>query len=413
MLLILQQLCDNFAVIDTERGRSRKYVGVDLGGGPLQFQVAEPHEFSPESLIEAIAKVQDMGCDGVGIDTGSAYWAGAGGMLERVDLATQQSGRKDSFGSGWKEMTPIERHMWAALLSFEGHLVMNLRVQDDYVIQAVERNGKTSQQPTKVGLRPVQRRGFDYEFDLVLAMGQDNTATVMKSDIMAIPQGDVVTRLDLGFTDTLREFCAEGGERAVGPLMLRKRALDPAVTFDLLGELRDEVIERGLEYAAVMDGEGKPTTLLDLVRARGRTVKPAPSAAPQQRSAPSTQDKPAPPAEDTAAAAPKQEDKPAAPKAPTKAQLNKVIKWLLDATDQETIDKQLATMSKDERSEIVIGPLIPEDAAEALGIVDGDHQGEPIDLGGLASMLSDYAGRHDGKGPRHPDLLNPPREDGE
>ena len=269
-LTAMKALCGNqpFGAIDTEKGRIKKYVGVN----GWQFAVVTPHSFSPESLTEQLGEAAGAGLAGVIIDGGSPYWNGVDGMQEQVDRRSAASGRSDKFGTGWKEMNPIERRMWDAVLSYPGHVIMTLRVKSAYVVEEKERNGRTVAAPRKVGLKPIQRDGFEYEFDLVLAGDQDNVFTVDKSDILLVPQGTVVTKPGPEFFDTIKQFCAEGVE-ATSAMTYRARALDPTVSADaLLGILT--VVERaGLKHSPIVDEHGEPTVLGDLIIARGREAR--------------------------------------------------------------------------------------------------------------------------------------------
>lgn len=280
-LAAMHTLCNGskFAVIDTERGRSKKYVGVN----GWQFDILEPHSFAPDSLTEALGVAAGAGYPGIIIDSGSQYWNGVDGMQEQVDRRTAAAGRKDSYGSGWRDMAPIERRMWDAIMSYPGHVVMTLRVKSAYVVDEKERNGRVVSTPRKVGLKPVQRDGFEYEFDLVMECDQDNEFTVTKSDILIVPQGTSVARPGPEFFDTIKQFCAEGVE-TTSSTAYRSRALDPKATREALRELLDEVDRAGLKHAPVVDELDRPTVLGDLILSRGRALKAAEEAAQREAS---------------------------------------------------------------------------------------------------------------------------------
>lgn len=284
-LAVMTALCGvgKFAVIDTERGRSRKYVGVN----GWQFAILEPHSFDPSSLTEALGVAAGAGYLGVMIDSGSAYWNGQDGMMEQVDRRGAASGRGDKFGAGWKEMAPIERRMWDAVMTYPGHVWMTLRVASHYVVEDVQRGNRTVATPRKVGLKPVQREGFDYEFDLVGAFDQDNSMLITKSDLYSIPPGTYIPKPGVEFAQTVADFCAEG-VMATGPMAYRSQALAPGATRDDLLGLLATVSTAGLINAPVTDELGHPTVLGDLIKDRGRslgqerpTVHGSPPAAPR------------------------------------------------------------------------------------------------------------------------------------
>lgn len=375
-LLILHALCERVAVIDTERGRSRKYVGIN----GWQFDILEPHVFSPESLIEALAVAADTGHDGMMIDSGSHYWSGTGGMLERVDQAAISSGRgRDTFGAGWKEMSPIEKKMFDAVLAYPGHLVMTLRVKTDYLIEDVEKDGRTTKKIVKMGLRPDQRREFDYEFDLVGALdARDNTLTVMKSDIITIPQGSIIPKPGLDFADTIGDFCAQGA-KATGPLVYRARALEPDITFDGLKELRDEVLSRGLGNAAVVDEHGRPTVLDELLTARARELTPRQQARTTRPAANPRSEKP----------------KPEGAKAASEDELRKAVDYILNSKDLEAAEERRARAESTASANVEIDKLMTADDIEILGI----KPDESVTLAQLADKNVTYWRNHK-HGPR-------------
>lgn len=287
-LMALHTLCngERFAVIDTERGRAKKYVGANPWKLNWQFDSFTPHSFDPATLTEALGVAAGKGYPGIMIDSGSQYWNGVDGMQEQVDKRTAAAGRKDSYSSGWKDMAPIERRMWDAIMNYPGHVWMTLRVKTAYVVEEKERNGRTISVPRKVGLKPVQRDGFEYEFDLVIEADQDNTFTVTKSDILLIPQGTVIPKPGPEFAENLGDFCSEG-IMATGPMAYRSQALDKNATREDLLDLLETVKRAGLVNAPVTDEFNQPTVLGDLVIARGRAVKAAADQAQRAQHAPS------------------------------------------------------------------------------------------------------------------------------
>lgn len=367
-LTILHRLCKKIAVIDTERGRSKKYVGVN----GWQFDIAEPQEFAPESLVAGLAEAAEAGYDGLMIDSGSHFWSGRGGMLERVDAAAASGGRNDTFGSGWKAMSPVERRMFDAVLSYPGHLVMCLRVKTEYVIEEVERNGRVRKEPVKVGLRPDQRREFDYEFDLVLGMDRTNTATVMKTDIVTVPMDSVIPKPGPDFADTIADFLVFG-DQATSPLVYRDRAL-LIPTLDELATLREEVFGSGLGHAAVMDGDRNPTTLDELLTARARQLKPqAPARQP-------TTDK----------------SKRKPPADPQEA-LRQAVDYVLHAKDADDAAQRLQWAANSAKAGEDVQAALTTDDRDALGIAEG----QGFTLLGLAEKAIAYSERHT-TGPRVP-----------
>jgi hypothetical protein len=262
------RLAERVAVIDTERGSASKYVG--LNG--WKFDTLAPNSFSPTSLTEALAVAGGEGYGCVLVDSLSHYWMGVDGMLEQVDRRAKGG---NNF-SGWKEARPDERRMIDALVSYPGHVIVTLRVKTEYVI---EQNDRGKSVPRKVGLRPEQREGIEYEFDVIGDLDLDNTLTVSKTRIPML-HGATIVKPGPELGETIRDWLADGVETA-GPISYREDALGPDATVVSLRELLTTVRAAGLLNAPVVDADGQPTVLGDLVVARGRALAAATNGAAQ------------------------------------------------------------------------------------------------------------------------------------
>jgi hypothetical protein len=258
-LTLATRLSDRVAVVDTERGRASLYVGVN----GWQFDTLSPQTFSPQSLTEtlAVAGGHDYGC--LVVDSFSHYWMGVDGMLEQADRRAKGG---NSF-SGWKEARPDERRMLDALASYPGHVIITLRVKTEYVIEENERGKKV---PRKVGMKPEQREGIEYEFDVVGDLDLDNTLSISKTRIPML-HGQVIPKPGPEIAETIADWLADG-EDVPGPLAYRSEALDPTGTRESLLALLAKVSAAGLRGAPVLDEHNNPTVLGDLIVARGRAL---------------------------------------------------------------------------------------------------------------------------------------------
>lgn len=252
-------LGDSVAVVDTERGSAAKYEGIN----GWSFHTWVPQSFSPSSLVEALGVASGAGFGVIVVDSLSHYWMGVDGMLEQADRRAKGG---NTF-SGWKEARPDERRMIDALAAYPGHVIVTLRVKTEYVIEKDDR-GKNV--PRKVGLKPEQREGIEYEFDLVGDLDLDNTLSVSKSRIPALSRA-VVSLPGAELADTIMEWLSDG-EAAPGPLEYREQALKASdrATLQALGQT---VRARGLAGAPVVDEHGTSTVLIDLIKARWNEAK--------------------------------------------------------------------------------------------------------------------------------------------
>jgi hypothetical protein len=171
-LSIASHLGGKIAMVDTEHGSASKYAD------KFQFDVMELEPpFHPERFVKAIYEAQNAGYSVIILDSLSHAWNGSGGLLEVVDQIAQRSSSKNTFAA-WKEGTPIYNKMIDGIIQSNIHVIATMRTKQDYVLEADER-GK--QKPVKVGMAPIQRDGFEYEFDVVLTLDNDNKGIVTKS----------------------------------------------------------------------------------------------------------------------------------------------------------------------------------------------------------------------------------------
>ncbi|MFE9337714.1 ATP-binding protein [Streptomyces sp. NPDC007063] len=251
-----------FAVIDTERGAASKYVGVR----GIQFDVCPMSKYDPRDLVRALAAAAQAGYGTVLIDSLTHFWKGADGTLDQVDKAKARYGG-NSFG-GWKEGTPMQNEMVDALLAYPGHVIATMRSHTEWVLQENERGRR---EPVAVGTRAEQRKGIEYEFDVVGQMDIDNTLTVIKSRCPAL-HGRVLEKPD--GTAVAKELLAwlNDGAEGVDPAAYIKRATAEDATYEGLLALYQEVEARGLLATPYLDGD-QPTSLGDLIKTRGTALK--------------------------------------------------------------------------------------------------------------------------------------------
>ena len=155
----------NIAVIDTEARSAELYSNL---GSFNVVSVSPP--FTPERFIEAIDMCEDYGCDVIIIDSLSHAWEGSGGILE---IHGNMPG--NSFAN-WSRVMPRHNALIQTFMHSSAHIIATLRAKQDYIIH--DRNGRMS--PEKVGLKPVQKEGIDYEFTLALELDMHHKAKASK-----------------------------------------------------------------------------------------------------------------------------------------------------------------------------------------------------------------------------------------
>lgn len=258
-LALAHGLGKRIAVIDTERGSASKYVG-EHG---WQFDTVAPGSFSPDSLAQLLAAAAGEGYEVVVIDSLSHYWMGVDGMLEQADKLKHGS---NSF-SGWKEARPAERRMIDGLIAYPGHVIVTMRTKTEYVIEEDQRGKKV---PRKVGLKPEQREGIEYEFDLVGDMDLDNTMSVSKSRITALTRA-VIPNPGPDLAQQIADWLSQGVE-IEDANAVRDEVLSDGVTVDRLAELGGRVNHIGIAQASVTDAAGTAMPLVQLIRNRWHEI---------------------------------------------------------------------------------------------------------------------------------------------
>jgi energy-coupling factor transporter ATP-binding protein EcfA2 len=266
-LIIGSGLGEQVAVIDTERGSASKYAD------EFTFDTLQLTSFEPAALVDALAVAAHAGYDVLIVDSFSHFWSGTGGILEQVDNAAKRSGGSNSF-AGWKEARPMERAMLDALLAYPGHVIVTMRTKTEYVVENDDRGRKV---PRKVGLKPEQRDGIEYEFDIVGELDQENTLVVSKSRARSL-SGTVIQKPDTRFAEVVLEWL-NAGQPAPTVADFVARATAPEVSYDQLRALYEEVGRRHLLDAAVLDDDGRPVTLAKLIVQHGNKAKNRLSAA--------------------------------------------------------------------------------------------------------------------------------------
>jgi len=163
------------AVIDTEHRSASKYVGESPDGFPFQFDVCELEHYSPTTLKNVVDEAGKR-YDVILIDSLSHFWEGTGGALQLVDKKKASS--KGGGFSAWSDINPLLGEMMKSMLNSPAHIIATMRTKMAY---DVEKNEKGKLEVTKIGLKPVQREGLEYEFDLVGDIDLEHILTVSKT----------------------------------------------------------------------------------------------------------------------------------------------------------------------------------------------------------------------------------------
>ena len=95
-----------------------------------------------------------------------------------------------------------------AMTSYPGHVIVTMRTKTEWVIQDNERGKK---EPRRIGTKPEQREGIEYEFSVVADMDLDNVLTVTKTRVPPLKRA-VVTEPGPDVAQTILDWLNDGGE---------------------------------------------------------------------------------------------------------------------------------------------------------------------------------------------------------
>ena len=170
-LLMAKGLVNNWekiAVIDTENGSASLYSHL----GEFNTIDLQP-PFTPERYTESINACVTAGMECIIIDSSSHEWSGKGGCIE-INETLAQVRYKGNTWSAWNETTPRHDAFVQSVLQCRAHVITCTRSK----METVMGEGKKVH---KVGMKDIQRDGWEYELTVSLSIDRDtHTATASK-----------------------------------------------------------------------------------------------------------------------------------------------------------------------------------------------------------------------------------------
>lgn len=145
------------AVIDTENGSASLYS--DLG----DFNVIDLQPpFTPESYTAALSACVSAGMEVVIIDSTTHEWAC---LIEENELLAQSKFRGNTW-SAWSQTTPRHDKFISSILHSNVHVITCTRSKTETVMGE-------DKKVKKVGMKDVQREGWEYELTISLNIDRD------------------------------------------------------------------------------------------------------------------------------------------------------------------------------------------------------------------------------------------------
>src|SRR5690348_10107334 len=160
---------DKIAVVDTENGSASLYSHV----GEFNTIDLEP-PFSPERYIEAIDTCLKAGIECIILDSSSHEWHGPGGCIE-INEKLAQAKYKGNTWSAWNETTPRHDAFVQKVLQSRCHFITCTRSKMETVMT-------DDKKVKKVGMKDIQREGWEYELTVSLNLDRDTHTAIASKD---------------------------------------------------------------------------------------------------------------------------------------------------------------------------------------------------------------------------------------
>ena len=207
-------LCGNWekiAVIDTENGSASLYSHL----GPFNvIDLAPP--FSPERYIEAIDACTKAGMEVVVIDSSSHEWSGPGGCID-INEKLAQLKFKGNTWSAWSETTPRHDRFLSTVLHAPCHIITCTRSK----METVMGEGKKVH---KVGMKDVQRDGWEYELTVSLNIDRDTHLATPSKDRTNLFEGQPAFVITEATGELIKQWCETGSDPVVDAITAARAA---------------------------------------------------------------------------------------------------------------------------------------------------------------------------------------------
>jgi len=118
------------------------------------------------------------------LDSLSHAWSGPGGVLEIKEQLAKRREYNDY--TAWGPAGELQNRLVQAILRSDLHVIATMRSKTSYAMDEVIEDGRKRTKVVKQGMAPIQRDGFEYEFDVFIDMDIDNNAIVTKTRCPAL-----------------------------------------------------------------------------------------------------------------------------------------------------------------------------------------------------------------------------------
>ena len=189
--------CEDIAVIDTENGSASLYSHL---GDFNTIQLEPP--FTPERYIQALDVVIEAGMKCVIIDSSTHEWSGSGGCLEINDKLAQLKYKGNTWAA-WSETTPRHDAFVSKVLHAPLHVITCTRSK----METIMGEGKKVH---KVGMKDIQRDGWEYELTVSLTIDRDTHLAIASKDRTNLFEGKDAFIITEKTGKMIKDWCETG-----------------------------------------------------------------------------------------------------------------------------------------------------------------------------------------------------------
>lgn len=188
---------EKIAVIDTENGSASLYEHL---GAFNTIDLQPP--FSPERYIQAIDACLSAGMECIIIDSSTHEWNGPGGCIESNEKLAQARYKGNTW-SAWNETTPKHDAFVNKVLHCDAHVITCTRSKMETVMGEDKR-------VKKVGMKDIQREGWEYELTVSLTIDRDTHLAIASKDRTELFEGRDPFLITPETGKQIREWCEKG-----------------------------------------------------------------------------------------------------------------------------------------------------------------------------------------------------------
>jgi len=185
------------AVIDTENGSASLYEHL----GDFNTIDLQP-PFSPERYIQAIDMCLTAGMECIIIDSSSHEWSGPGGCLEINENLANAKYRGNTW-SAWNETTPRHDAFVSKVLHAPVHIITCTRSKMETVMT-------DDKKVKKVGMKDIQREGWEYELTVSLNIDRDTHKAIASKDRTELFDNKEPFLISEKTGELIRDWCERG-----------------------------------------------------------------------------------------------------------------------------------------------------------------------------------------------------------